>query len=303
MEHTHRFLVSYHYMRGPSLPEFLDKHFGPERATLDLFIDSGAFSAMTQGAQLDVHEYGRYLRDSHQLVSVVANLDVIGSDRASAEATWRNWRTLRDTYGVPALPVVHVGEPFEFFDRYLEAGQDYIAIGGLVGKSWPKVLPWVVQAFRHVGANAVFHGFGLTSERPVADLPWYSVDSTSWIGAVRYGRLMLHDGRRLRTFVVSDRVQGAPNTSRTLEFNRLARAHGFEPEALRSPDGRLDNDTLTRASLEAWWRLEQQQRARHGLKARPAHPDAPLGLRLYLACSSWPVLKAARSHQPGRTTP
>lgn len=296
-----RFLLSYHYARRGSLPEFLDSVFGPDLTGLDLFLDSGAFSAMTKGARIDVHEYGRYLRDHHHLLSVCANLDVIGTDAASAEATWRNWRTLRDTYGVPALPVVHVGEPFEFFDRYLDAGEDYIAIGGLVGKTWSKVLPWVVQAFRHVGANAVFHGFGLTSERPISDLPWYSVDSTSWLG-MRYGRVMLHNGRRLQTFIVSDRVPGIANTSRTLEFNRLARAHGFEPESLRNPAGAIDNVALTVASLEAWWRLERHQRERHGPQTRPAHPDAPHGLRLYLACSSWPTLRAAHAHQPGRIT-
>lgn len=301
-----RFLASYFYLRmqGDTLEESLVRWFGerPARADIDMFVDSGAFTALSSGNPIDVHEYGRWLTAGGlDTVQVVANLDVIGNDRASAEATWRNYLVLRDEYGVPVIPVVHVGEPVEMLDRYLDRGEDYIALGGLVGRRWKVALPWVLQAWRRVGEHAVFHGFGLTHTDALSDLPWYSVDSSSWLVGAMYGQVMLHDGRRLKVFSVSDRSAGG-NTSRTREFVKLARDHGFDPEALQNPVMRKTHLDSTRATIgvavEAWSRVELTARRRHGLQYRPSLPSSHPGLRLYLANSQQRWFTHAHAYTP-----
>lgn len=300
-QYTHRFLASFHYARQVgTLRDALDAWFLPDR-NLDLFIDSGAFTALMSGTPIDVNEYGRWLTPERHLVGTIANLDVIGNDRDSAEATWRNWLVLRDDHGLDTLPVVHLGEPLDYLDRYLDAGQDYIALGGLVGRSWKIALPWVLAAYRRVAGNAVFHGFGLTKHQALNDLPWYSVDSSSWLAGVIYGQVQLHDGARLRPFNVSDRNANA-NTSRTREFVRLARNHGFDPEALRNPVARLADPSsyadVIGVSVEAWSRVEVAQRRRHGIQHRPSQPDSHPGLKLYLANNQPTWFKSAHAYTP-----
>jgi hypothetical protein len=281
----HRALISYHYMRqAPSLPAYLAHHL-PGRE-VELFVDSGAFTALQTGKPISVDDYGAWLAQDASPAAVIANLDVIGHDAASAEATWANHRVLEDRYGLSVLPVVHIGEPWDALDRYLDSGHDYIALGGLVGRSWKVAAPWVLGAFRRASSRAVFHGFGLTRHEALADLPWYSVDSSSWGEGYRYGSVRLFDprSRRLRLFRVSDRA-ATPNSSRTREFNRLARLHGMRPEDLRSP-GAGSLDAVAGVAARAWRLYEHSLIQRHGAVVRPRHPHSPHGFRLYLADSA-----------------
>lgn len=97
-----RILLSYHYFRTPELEPELRKHFG-DGALPEVFADSGAFSAMTQGAPVDVDEYARWLLRNKYLFRVYSNLDVVGDDDRSAEGTWANQRRLEDEYGLAPL--------------------------------------------------------------------------------------------------------------------------------------------------------------------------------------------------------
>lgn len=283
---TTRVLMSYHYMRHcESMTDYLDR-YEIKHADLDLFIDCGAFSALTLGAEITADEYGAWLARDHQPASVIASLDVIGTGAEAAEGTWRNYLTLTETFGIEVLPVVHVGEPLEYLDRYLDRGHDYIALGGLVGRNWKHVAPWVIECFRRAGTNAVFHGFGVTRRQALLDLAWYSVDSSRWGQAFRFGALNLFDDATndLEMFVVSDRRSGGL-TSRSMRFNRLARDHGFDPDELRRP-GSHNRHLLVLCAAQAWQRYETSLKGRHGLVRRPSHPDAEPGLRLYLADSA-----------------
>ena len=71
-----RILLSYWYYKDTEL----DALFGEVLLTLiDVFADSGGFSAMTQGAQIDVNEYAAWIKRYKHLFNTYANLDVIGN--------------------------------------------------------------------------------------------------------------------------------------------------------------------------------------------------------------------------------
>ena len=72
---------------------------------VDLFLDSGAFSAMTQGVKIDIYEYIDFIKEHEDVLEVYANLDVIGS----AEGTWKNQMIMEEA-GLKPLPVFHYGE-------------------------------------------------------------------------------------------------------------------------------------------------------------------------------------------------
>ena len=45
---------------------------------VDLFLDSGAFSAWNKGTSIDIKKYIKFIKKNEDLFTVYANLDVIG---------------------------------------------------------------------------------------------------------------------------------------------------------------------------------------------------------------------------------
>lgn len=155
---------------------------------VDLFLDSGAFSAWTQGIKIDIKEYIKFIKKNKELFTVYANLDVIGiggkqPNLLTAEKTLENQRIMEKA-GLSPLPCFHFGEPFSFLQDYVEQ-YDYLALG-VAGNSGKKLIPWLNNCFSKYicGEDGMpkikIHGFAVTSLEIMIRYPWYSVDSTSW---------------------------------------------------------------------------------------------------------------------------
>lgn len=275
-DRPHRMLWSYHYAKRADV----GSTFGKMAHRPVVFADSGAYSALTQGAAIDLDEYAAWLQENGAWFEVYANLDCIGD----AKSTWRNHLKL-EAKGLRPLPVFHYGEPFSWLNRYADAGYRYLALGGLVGASPERLMPWLVQCFKWAAARAqadgcsyVFHGFGITSVPVLASLPWYTVDSSTWGAAYRYGRLDLFDPilgqwRRLRLFE-PDGLIGAAD---------LMAHYGFRPEQFIDRKNYHFSDTLA-LSVRSWRAFEDQCRRRWGEIEGPG----AVGLNIYLADGSEP---------------
>lgn len=152
-----------------------------------LFLDSGAFSAKTQGIEINLDEYIAFVKEHLPYLSVYANLDVIGDP----EATLQNQKKM-EAAGLKPLPCFHYGEPIKYLQYYLSR-YDYIAFGGMVSPANTSLMPWLDEMFSSYicGSDGIpkvkVHGFGLTSLRLMKRYPWYSVDSTSWVVTGRMG--------------------------------------------------------------------------------------------------------------------
>src|SRR5690606_25591985 len=92
--------------------------------------DSGAFSAFTGKARVDLDQHTEWVKANdhgNPLVRFVG-LDVIGD----ADATLDNYRRQRAA-GANVEPTIHYGEPLDQVDRLLDAGvPDWFNVGGLV---------------------------------------------------------------------------------------------------------------------------------------------------------------------------
>lgn len=190
-------LYSYFYLldRSLTMEEFggvlkrRKKHnkLNPGEQIVDLFLDSGAYSAATQGVEINLEEYAEFVKKYQKYISVFANLDVIGD----AEASYQNQLKL-EALGLNPMPVFHHNEPWEYLDLYIEK-YDYIGLGGtaragavirdrFLDECWTRICD------KKTGIPKVkVHGFGLTSIRHMIRYPWYSVDSTSWVLTGRFG--------------------------------------------------------------------------------------------------------------------
>jgi hypothetical protein len=163
---------------------------------VDLFLDSGAFSAFTQKVTIDINEYIDFIKTHKDHLEVYANLDVIGDPRA----TWKN-QMIMERAGLNPLPCFHYGDDMKWLERYLN-NYDYIAFGGMVPISTPALSKWLDTLFGDFicDANGIpkvkIHGFGLTSLRLMLRYPWYSVDSTSWVMTGRMGSIYVPKKQR-----------------------------------------------------------------------------------------------------------
>ena len=161
-----------------------------------IMIDSGAFTAWTKDIQFDVDAYIEWINKWDKYVTTFGQIDVIpvvGSDRATVEdcckRTWENYLYMTARMNSPKklLYTFHCGEDFKWLKQALEYrdanGQpmEYMALGGLVGKSTKIRTAFLDEAFKIIkessNPNIKVHGFGVSSEKLWRKYPFESCDS------------------------------------------------------------------------------------------------------------------------------
>lgn len=232
-----------------SIPHVLDSYhyIGNERMVKrirdngrKLFLDSGAFSAYTQGAEIDIGRYCRYIKENKDLFDVISVLDAIGDP----DQTWRNLQIM-EQHGLKALPCFHYGEPLEVLDYYA-SNYDYITIGGMVPISTPQLKIWLDDIWaKHLTLpdgtpKLKVHGFGLTSVPLMTRYPWFSVDSSSWVQLGGMGNIFFP---QFGTIAVSEHapqrkeegkhIDNLPQEHKDVLMNFI-NAAGFDIERLRT---------------------------------------------------------------------
>ncbi|KXH69809.1 MAG: hypothetical protein AM326_01680 [Candidatus Thorarchaeota archaeon SMTZ-45] len=159
--------------------------------TTDLLLDSGAYSAKTQGKKLDIDDYIEYIRANEDVFDKYFNLDVIGD----GDKSYQNYLYLR-MKGLEPIPVWHAETSPEFLTHYLKMSE-YIAIGAISVMSNERTIRSLDNIWREYLIDekgypvCKIHGFGLTSVLIMTRYPWYSVDSTSWVQFGRYGVVLI----------------------------------------------------------------------------------------------------------------
>jgi hypothetical protein len=261
-----RILISYWYYKDTDIDALVQKYF-PDNPP-EIFADSGAFSAMTQGGKVNLREYAQWLKKWKHHFSTYANLDVI----KDPIHTWENQLKLEDLDLSP-LPVFHVLEDWEYLERYIE-NYSYIALG-VAGMQQRKkaIMGWITQCFKRAGDTCVFHGFGLTSLEVIKTFPWYSVDSSSWGAGFRFGIVPLfHDGKLLKAKLGS---------TDWFKYSSIVRSYGFDPMDFAD---RKKNDRKKICALSAlsYMHLEKYLQQRHGIITIPGQED---GCKVHLVAA------------------
>lgn len=174
-----------------------DFWLNPDLPGKKLFLDSGAFSAFTRDAVIDIHEYVKFIKENEEELFCYAALDVIGDWKGTRE----NYETMLDL-GVDPVPCYHYGSPLEELERYCKDGVKYLALGGLVphSRNRPELqrhldMCWgVLKKYFPIKV----HAFGITSQWALERYPFYSCDSTAAIMGGGMGRVMTFDNYKLK---------------------------------------------------------------------------------------------------------
>ena len=179
------YLESYHYIHRESAVKKIRKE------GVKVFLDSGAFSAFSLGATIDIGEYCDYIHENADIIDFPSVLDAIGD----AEGTFKNQEEM-ERRGVNPLPCFHYGEPMELLDYYVKKYR-YITLGGMVPISTPQLKIWLDRIWEEHLTDAKgfpltkVHGFGLTSLPLMHRYPWYSVDSSTWVQWAANGMILI----------------------------------------------------------------------------------------------------------------
>lgn len=162
---------------------------GRQREGTSVFLDSGAFSAWSRGALLDIGAYCRYIHQYAGVLDVYANLDVIGDWRGSA----RNLDKMLAA-GLRPIAVFHKGSPWNELDRLASLGLP-LALGGLVGKgrsvTASNIQTYLDMCWRRLRYHwpIKVHIFGIVAQWVLERYPWYSADSSTALVSAGMGRV------------------------------------------------------------------------------------------------------------------
>lgn len=177
-----------------------------EKKTVDLLLDSGAFSAWRQRTKIRVEDYIEFCHRYPGIFQEIVNLDVIPGggfgkmpsaaevDQSASEG-WRNMETMRK-YGIKPMHVFHMGESFSWLKRMLDEGLDYIGISPANDRTSRQKIKWLDEVFGFLCGDKGYpqvrtHGFGVTSLPILFRYPWFSADSVSWILFGAYGQILI----------------------------------------------------------------------------------------------------------------
>lgn len=246
-------LLSYHYFGRADLGQLF------QGRKVDVFADSGAFSAAANGGTVVLEDYLAWVKRWESLLTVACAPDVIGD----AEATARDTETMLALgLKVPVLPVFHVGEPWEFLQHWAKR-VPYLALGGLVPyllRSRTLLSHWLDKAFTFLTDQQV-HAFGCTTASLLQRFPFYSADSSTWSTGRRYAKIFLFDGARVREINLRSRQS-------VLENRALLRSYGvadLRDVAMRTSSIQLQADL----GVESCYRLADWiEERRNGRAAR-----------------------------------
>lgn len=137
----------------------------------NLMLDSGAFSAWKSGKEIDIDALIVESLKPRWTASV--GLDVIGS----AEGTRKNLDYMQ-AQGSPAMPVFHIGDPWELLTYYCE-NWDRVGLSCRFGESVADSMKFYEQCFARTYPHK-FHSFGWIAPKMLGEFPFYTADASSW---------------------------------------------------------------------------------------------------------------------------
>lgn len=270
-------LISYHYFQNEDVASLAGRG-------LRIIGDCGAFSALNAGISIDIDQFGTWARKWKDSLFWIASLDVIGNPVAS----WENYRHLRDTYGLDVVPTVHFGSDPREMDRYVADGVDFFGLGGMATREeMTHVKRWCIGMFKHARKEypqVRFHGWGATRRQLAEPLPWFSLDSSSFGAAYRYGLMKLYDPERRRWVAMHMNGRDVHTNAHLLRD-----VYGIDPEAIQHSTTHSRRD-IVRVCVKAWQFYEDFLKSRftvsapaYGLNSQPTtgpNAHAALGLNL-----------------------
>lgn len=185
----------------------------------DMFLlDSGAFTFMSNTKKkIDwkdyIDKYIDFINENDIKYFFELDIDkIVGYDNVKAIRKYIEQRTNKKT-----IPVWHRSRGLEEWKRLTEE-YDYVAIGGFaikdITRNEYRFIPELLKIARK--NNCRVHGLGFTAKH-IETYGFFSVDSTTWLQARRFGELSRFDGKKMVRVTKDNKTKkGKPEI---LEYN------------------------------------------------------------------------------------
>lgn len=166
----------------------------------NFMLDSGAFTFMSQKNQsrIDWDEYVERYAETIKTRGIKYFFELDIDSIVGLREVERLREKLERLAGRKSIPVWHRSRGQQYWLDMIKA-YDYVSIGGIVTREIKvrehRVFKWFLQTAREQKTKV--HGLGFTNFVGMTKYPFYSVDSTSWVGS-RYGILYNFDGKTIK---------------------------------------------------------------------------------------------------------
>lgn len=220
---THR-LFSLHESYIAVARKFVQSiEFDADPRNIEIMFDSGAFSAWSRGDEVDLKQLLRvyiaaFKRCTNMKFKAIyfINLDKIPgspSRTATSEEITEALRISDENYDVLTkelgaeriLPVFHQNEPTERLREIAAMNPAYVCVSPRNDLGEQKRREWANRAHKVLAETATSsHGLAATGGEMMTTIPWYSVDSASWITIAAYGAVMFLHKNTWKSIAISE---------------------------------------------------------------------------------------------------
>lgn len=169
-----------------------------------LVLDSGAFTAHTQGKPVRIADFMAWLDDWAGQYDHAVTLDVIGDPKATA----KNTKVLTDA-GYAVAPVFTVGESPRILPKLAAAGHHLVYAGGLVPLRTRRqlVTEYLADLSKRAADHGIaVHGLGIGSTALITAAGLYSGDAATAVQSPTRGMIVCWDGGNPKWVKASDRA-------------------------------------------------------------------------------------------------
>lgn len=250
------FLISYQYAQRKSLDVDYYKSLG-----VKFFIDSGAYTYMGDSKYEDytieqwenqIQRYLNWARRHKDIIFAIASLDI---ERLVGGEQVQKWN---EKYFEPFMLETEIPVCFVWHDEDTSlTWEQYCQRYPYVGTSWATEeadLQTGIDTLRVAEKyGSLVHGMAMTKTALLTSLPYYTVDSTTWLVGLQYGEINYWTGQKM-TRLKKDKWKG--------EMMSKLVALGFDEEKLLEED----LEEMIRVNVKAFILAEEYIQTR--LKAR-----------------------------------
>lgn len=262
-------LISYAYLRKMK-PAEID--FFVTNPKIELLVDSGAFTALNAGEEIDLKEYMDFVKSYREHLFGYFALDKLGDTKT----TLRNLDTMLSS-GLKPIPI-HVRGASERDMDYLFSKSRWVGLGGFRRPHRGPASKEYVKQKMAWAKNRNVHWLGYTTKSMMYAFKPYSVDCSAWTSCLQYGGLKFYFGNghwSQKSFKHTDFKDGSFDSSVKYVLDRC----GFTVDQAKNPDYWKSNEAAANStfiplhvSIYSWTRYIMDVRM-------------SIGTRLFMACA------------------